>query len=356
MTAKTKTCLRLPLIPTRRALRALVLFASLTSTLALASPAAVSAQPPDRTPGDPAPALARSAAADYREAARYPAWSHPVPSGRPDPVRAERTPAPHSLAGPQGEPPSLTVWAGEVGFVAPELVVLHARVDGPDASAVAGAVVTGEVRNAAGEALGSVTYADDGVAPDERARDGVHTAAFQLDADDVPELAETFEVEVLATLPDGDFRKGSSGFLYSNPWARLTGRFRDEVRDGNLVLRAQVEVERQGRFHLQGTLETLDGEPVGWAQAAVDLPPGRRWIDLSFYGLMFPERGAAGPFRLGSVTLATTGSMPNALGPVWVDAYVTRAYPPARFTSRPFGRKDLLEAAERLEGREPGSR
>lgn len=331
--------------------RSLVLVALLALAAGLALPAATSAQPPDGTPGDSASALARAAAADYRAAARYPAWSRPVPAGLPDPVRAERTPAPHSLAGPDGELPRLTVWAAEVSFVVPETVVLHARLDG--AAQGAETVVTGEVRSASGAVLGTVIYADDGVAPDARRGDGVHTAAFKLDQDAVPELAETFQVDVLATLADGDFRQASSGFLYSNPWARLTGRFRDEVRDGNLVIRAQVDVGRQGRFHLQGTVETPKGEAVGWAQASVELPAGRHWIDLAFYGLIFPERGAAGPFRLGSVTLATTGSMPNALGPVWVNAHTTRAYPASRFTAAPFGRPDLLEAAERLEGRGP---
>lgn len=324
---------------------AFVLFAA----LALALPAGASAQPPDAAPGDSASTLARAAAADYREAARFPASSRPVAPGRPDPVRAERTAAPHSLAGPGGEPPRLSVWASEVGFVAPEAVILHARLEGP-----APAVVTGEVRSAAGAVVGTVAYADDGVAPDERAGDGIHTAAFELDEGAVPELAEAFEVEVLATLPDGDFRKASSGFLYSSPWAHLTGMFRDEVRDGDLVIRAEVEVERQGRFHLQGTIETPAGQPVGWAQAAVELPPGRHWVDLAYYGLMLSERGAAGPFRLGSVTLATTGAMPNALGRVWVDAHLTRAYPVARFTARPYAQRGLLEAAERLEGRSPG--
>lgn len=337
MTDRTMRLPRLPLV--------------LVLLLALALPAASSAQPPDGSAGS---ALARSAAADYRAAARYPAWSHPVAPGHPDPVRAERTPAPHSLAGPDGEPPRLSVWAEKVGFVAPEAVVLHARLEGPNTPA--GAVVTGEVTSSSGTAVGTVAYADDGVTPDRRAGDGVYSARFDLPTEAVPDLAETFQVEVLATLPDGDFRKASSGFLYSSPWARLTGRFRDEVRDGNLVVLAQVEVERQGRFHLQGTLHTLAGEPVGWAQTAVELAPGRHWIELPFYGLLFTERGASGPYRLGTVTLATTGAMPNALGPVWADAHVTRAYPLARFTSLPYGEAGLLRAAERLEGRGAGDR
>jgi len=330
-------------------------FCALVLVFVLTPPLAAAAQPPAGPPGDSTSALARAAAADYREAARYPAWSHPIAADRPDPVVAERTPAPHSLAGPDGTGPRLSVWPAEVSFVAPEAVVLYARLIGAGAGAADGVVVTGEVRGSGGEPVGSVTYTDDGVAPDARAGDGVFSAPFVLPAEALPDLAESFLVEVVATLPDGDLRKAASGFLYSNPWARLTGRFRDRVVDGNLVVLAQVEVERAGRFHLQGTLHTLADSPIGWAQTAVELGPGRHWIELPFYGLMFPARGAAGPYRLATVTLSTTGAMPNALGPVWVDAHTTRAYPLASFTTRPFGEPGLLRAADRLEGRAPSS-
>jgi hypothetical protein len=274
---------------------------------------------------------ARSAADDYREAARYPAWSRAVEAGAPDPVRAQRVPTRHSLAGPDGAAPTLTVWAGETSFVAPEPVVLHATLEGPGRSPVRGATVTGVVTTSSGAALGEIVYLDDGVDPDARRGDGVYTALYQLDAQAVPERAASFQVEVLATLPDGDARRTSAGFLYSNPWARLTGAFRDEARNGDLVVLAEVEVTREGRFHLSGTVARPNGDPIGWAQAAGELEPGTHWVELPFYGLMFRERGAAGPYRLSSVTLATTGGMPNALGPVLEDAHRTRAYPLARF-------------------------
>ena len=79
------------------------------------------------------------------------------------------------------------------------------------------------------------------------------------------------------------------------------------------MILAEVDVARPGRFHLAGTLHTLKGEPVGTAQSASELEPGRHWIELSFYGLMFHDRKVAGPFRLGTLAFSTTGGMPNAL-------------------------------------------
>ncbi|MFP3941824.1 MAG: hypothetical protein ACLF0P_16135 [Thermoanaerobaculia bacterium] len=338
-----------------RTIRLLTLAATIT---ALAGPlpagaqASGSADPADST----VRGVAATAARDYRDAARFPAWTRPVEPDRPDPITAERTPAPHAASGPDGEPPRLTVWADEVGFLAPEPVTLFATVEGPAGEAVAGGVVTGVVRDAGGSVVGRVTYADDGTGPDARAGDGVRTARITLDPEDVPELAEAFLVEVLATLPDGTTRQVAAGFLYSNPWARLTGRFRDEVRDGDLVVLAEVEVERAGRFYLEGTLHTPSGEPVAWAQAAAELDAGRHWMELPYYGLVFHDRGAAGPFRLARVTLATTGAMPNALGPVLEDAHRIPVRPLRRYTARPFGDPDLLEAARRLEAPANGTR
>ncbi len=310
--------------------------------------AGLASPPPAAAQG--ASALARSAAQGYRRAARYPASSRPVPAGHADPVRAARTPQAHSLGGPGGAPPRLEVWPARVSFVDPEPVDLYARLRGDGGEALSGAVVTGRVRDASEAEVGRLTYADDGVGPDRLAGDGVYSARFELPSEASPALAATFLVEVLATLSDGTTRQVAAGFLYSHPWAHLTGRYRDSVAGGSLVVSAEVAVERAGRFHLEGTLHTMAGEPVAWAQDAVELGPGRHWLDLSFYGLALRDRGVAGPYRLGSVTLATTGAMPNALGPVVEDAYVTRPVRLDRLTEAPFGQKGLMEAARRLEG------
>ncbi len=92
----------------------------------------------------------------------------------------------------------------------------------------------------------------------------------------------------------------------------------------------------------------MAGEPVAWAQDAVELGPGRPWIDLSFNGLALRDRGVAGPYRLGSLTLATTGAMPSALGPVVEDAYVTKPVSLERLTAEPCGEAGGEETARRL--------
>jgi hypothetical protein len=298
----------------------------------------------ERAPGT----LAAAAAASYRAAARFPAWSRPVAPGEVDPVRAKRVPAPHSLPQPGGDL-VITVWSGEVSFEHPAPITLHAAVDRRGAGRQELAAVAGEVVDAAGGLVGLVTYADDGAGADERRGDGVWSARFTLPADRVPALAESFGVEVTAETAAGESLGVTGGFLVSRPHAALTGRYRDRLVAGDLVVAAEVEVSEAGRFHLAGTLAAPNGEPLAWAQAAAELAPGRHWLDLAFYGLALRERGVAGPYRLASLALSTTTAMPNALNHLVEDAHRTRAYPLARFHARPFGDADLARAAERLE-------
>ena len=307
--------------------------------LALAVPAL--AQVPD------ASLFARRTAQEYRQLARYPESSRVLPPGAKDPVREKRTPTKQTTRGPQGTP-ILSVWASKLSVEAGRPVDLFAEpsLQGKPALPLE---VTGEIASAKG-IVAQVTYHDDGRAPDVKAGDGIWSARLDMPAGLEPDGAESYMVRVRARMLDGDIREAAGGFLYSNPSAHLTGRYRETTTGGNLVISAQVEVKEAGRFHLAGTLATLGGEPVGTAQAAAHLKPGLHWIDLSFYGLMFHDRKVAGPFRLSSLALATTTGMPNALNDLVENAYVTKPQHLEALTAQPFNEPKLLETARRLEG------
>lgn len=336
------------------------LFALLALTALVVAPTAAAQPPADLPAADAAaPSLAERAAANYRAQARFPEHSRPVAAGAADPVRERRVPQKVTVR-PRGaaagaDAPSLVLWAAATSFQAPEPAVLYASLEGPGRSVAArggDAFVTGEVVGAGGDTVTRVVYRDDGVAPDAKARDGVYTASVELAPERTPDVAESFLVQVLASPPGAaETIHGSGGFLYTDPSGRLTGKFTDRLDAGSVVIGAQVEVTEAGRFHLEGVLHTMSGEPLAWSQTAVELTPGSHWLELEFYGLALADRGVAGPYRLGSVSLSTTGVMPNALGTVVENAHRTRAYPLSRLTREPFGAPGLLEAAERLEGR-----
>ena len=280
-------------------------------------------------------------ARDYRERARFPRSSRALAQGEKDPVKEKRTPTHQTRRGPEGS--ALSVWASAVSVEHPKPIDLFASLEGGFALEVSANIV-GE----AGDQVAHAIYADDGRGADRKAGDGVWSVRLTLPAGLEPELAASYMVKVRARLLDGDIRESVGGFLYSNPAGHLTGRYGDELRDGSLVVGAEVDVDQAGRFHLAATLYSMQGEPVGTAQAAAELQPGRQWIELSFYGLMFHDRKVAGPYRLGTVALATTGGMPNALNDLVENAHVTRAWRLDQMTVKPFGNPHYLEAAERL--------
>lgn len=311
---------------------------------------------------DPVPDLAAAAARDYRSKARFPAWSHPLRPGAADPVMDGRQPTRQSL--PDASGGMLTVWASDMRYEAGGVAHLYAEIspapakdadtrdNAPLQQGIGGRdwTVTASVTGRESGELGAVAYRDDGRGPDERRGDGVYTVAFRMPETATPAVGRAENIAVMVTARAGEAEyKAIGGFLYSHPAARLTGAFRDALEAGNLVIRAQAEVKAKGRFHLSGTLYSLRGEPVATAQTAVELAPGRHWIDLTFYGLALSERGVSGPYSLGSVTLATTGALPNALGPVLESAHLTGPYFVRDFHSREFARPDLVDAAERLE-------
>jgi hypothetical protein len=292
--------------------------------------------------------IVRETARDYRLRARFPESSRALAPGEKDPVKEKRTATQQSSRDPEGKGAALSIWAGSVSYEVGRPVTLFAKIDGGAALEVSADVV-GE----AGDLVAHVVYGDQGRGGDRKAGDGIWTTSFRMPAGVEPEVAASYMVKVRSRLADGDVRETVGGFLYSNPGAHLTGRYRDELRDGSLVVSAEVDVARAGRFHLAGTLYSekgaQKGEPVGTAQAAAELEPGRQWIDLSFYGLMFHDRQVAGPFRLGTVALTTAGSMPNALNDLVENAYVTRAWRLDQMTAKPFANLNLLDAAARLE-------
>ncbi|MFP5305613.1 MAG: hypothetical protein ACLGI7_07285, partial [Gammaproteobacteria bacterium] len=302
--------------------------------------------------------LALDAAASYREAARYPEWSRPVREGMPDPIVAQRTPTRQVLRGRQHSERQLAVWASGIAFEAGQNVDLYASLEDAAPRSLReeltrgqALTITATLVDEAGRTLSELDYADDGRGADALRGDGVYSARYRLAPEDAPAPghAKSIMVKLRALAADGESFAGSGGFQYSSPGARLTGVFDNALRDGSLVLRAQAEVLAAGRYHLAATLSDLAGRPIAEAQSAHDLKPGVQEIELTFYGLALRERGAAGPLRVGSITLTSALGMPNALGPVLSNVALIPARPLSAYTDRAFGRPDLLEAAQRLE-------
>lgn len=83
--------------------------------------------------------------------------------------------------------------------------------------------------------------------------------------------------------------------------AKFTGKFNDQVIDGNLVVDVGVRVDQPGRYRVEGNLFDLSGNPVAWAAFNGELGAGEQAPNLKFYGLVFHDAGLAGPFVLRQV-------------------------------------------------------
>jgi hypothetical protein len=291
--------------------------------------------------------LARTTVDDYRQRARYPRWSQPLAEGE-DPLLRDRTVSPVTSAGPDGAEPTLTVFPDQVSFESPRSVLLYAYLSA-GGQRIAADSIRGSVVSEAEQPIGEIVYNDEGRDGDQVAGDYVYTARISADAG-LPDVTASYLVKVRAVTLEQQERLGAGGFQYSKPDAQLTGSYRDSRDGGDLAIDAELDVVETGRFHLEATLYSQDGQhPIAWAQQASELTPGRQWLRLRFHGLILHERAINGPYLLRFAALATATQMPNAKNQLVENAYVTGRYDAASFTDQPFNDPDLLEAADRIE-------
>jgi len=272
----------------------------------------------------------------------------PLDDAVDDPIWRDHEVSQNTAPGPQGEDPALVCFPDQVSFEAPDPIVLYAylSVGGEPAPAAA---MEGEIRDPESNLVARLQFSDDGRNGDVDDGDEIYTARFGP-ADGSSRLSGAYAVRVHAVTPDGDERFGTTGFLYSRPDAQPTGRYTDQVAGGNLQIGVEVRVSETGRFHVQGTLYSQDGRPLGWAQNAAQLEPGVHTIPLTFFGRILRFKAAGGPYVLRFVALSTTTRMPNAKNRLIENAHVTRPYRADQFSEQPFNDPNLLEAADRLEG------
>ena len=289
-----------------------------------ADPGTAAAGPPDRRPppgairnppprhlptGDPAVDFdARELLANFRELTRFPPDSRPLgpeqldllhPNARHEgpvpvktPVRGETfdpdqtyfvhfTGDRYFVTGDETITTTLRVWKGAAG-VTGEPVTIDAAT----------AVV---VSPAGEEEIAALTYQP------ARGPDGVtYRNTFSPARAGVTRTGEV-QLHVQLTAPDGSQAQGRLEVFYTPAKrvpARFTGRFRERLEEGSLVISAEVEVVTAGRYEIDANLFDAADRPVASAHVTAELEPGKRTVDLLFFGLIFHEQRATGRFTL----------------------------------------------------------
>ncbi|NNE06339.1 MAG: hypothetical protein HKN15_11510 [Xanthomonadales bacterium] len=96
-------------------------------------------------------------------------------------------------------------------------------------------------------------------------------------------------------------RSGELDFFFTGSEripATFTGAFRDRLGDGDLLIDVGLDVKKEGVFRVEGNLFDANGQPFGWARFEGPLAPGASIATLRFYGLLFHDAQAQGPYTL----------------------------------------------------------
>lgn len=154
------------------------------------------------------------------------------------------------------------------------------------------------------EPLGTLALNDRGEQGD-RAGDGIYS--IDVDAASVPALkagGAMIRVEVDFQVPgiDGVTHAVLQFQLGLVEPARFDGRVEEQLKPSGLWLSVGLEVREAGRYVVQGLLFDAKDKPIGFAVHRADLESGKHMAPLQFFGLLFHEASAPGPYVLRTVT------------------------------------------------------
>lgn len=184
-----------------------------------------------------------------------------------------------------------------------------------------------------------VPVRDDGSGEDTRAGDLQYTATLRPTREQQRQLLGWVLIEGSVEVPGVGTRTIPAVLLYTlGPRARLTGRWRDSMRDGHLELEAEVEVEQPGLFTLMAQVFGPHLEPLAWVKQTQPLEAGRGTLTLEVFGKVLHDLGIDGPYRVRQVLLSREqeNSSDYDPGETIEEAHQTRPYRASDFSAEPY--------------------
>ncbi len=203
---------------------------------------------------------------------------------------------------------------------------------------------------------------DDGANGDEMAGDLVYSVVFDPTSIDALRAYNGYiQLEAqfsLASVPQ-PVRAVLMFELAAVPPARFAGVLREELTADGLVIHMGVDVVRAGYYFVQGLLFDSQGNPIGFAVHRETWQSGRQDAPLLFFGLLFHDAQASGPYVFRTVTgtrLPDVGEPVKTDIPMWPGEYRTRAYSLDRFSNREWEsdqKSRLIENLQQLADENP---
>ncbi|HIF62642.1 MAG: hypothetical protein ABGY28_07165 [bacterium] len=132
-------------------------------------------------------------------------------------------------------------------------------------------------------------------------RDGSGWSAQLFPAQHWPGYVGELRVEATFSATGLAQQTGSLVFYFTSPGqlpGEFTGEFSDRLSAGDLLVDVGMRVDQQGRYRVEANLFDVAGKPVAWASFEDELRTGLQGVPLKFYGLVFHDAGATGPFVL----------------------------------------------------------
>ena len=150
--------------------------------------------------------------------------------------------------------------------------------------------------------LPTPTVSDQGRDGDEKAGDRIYTFEWRPRGVDWGNMEHTvrFNIPDEEASPSRTYQLTTAFFSSPHSPARFTGRVNEQLVDGSLILSVQLQVARAGDYEIKGNLFAGD-EPIAVSRGRATLKTGLQTIDLLFFGKLFHDRNAAGPYTLRSL-------------------------------------------------------
>ena len=225
---------------------------------------------------------------------------------------------------------SITAWADQKYMLRGEQVTISARVDSQSTQGIANRMLTEIIVNER-QSLGTFSLVDGN-------RDGTYNFTASS------EITQNWPIGIYKALIVSDHKNLSESvsFTVSPPVIRLTGEHRDTLTsNGDLRVDIEIETTESARYYIRASLYSSTNDPIGSAEYSEQLPPGKHWIPLTYFGLMVHDAGEPGPYLLKYVELAQSG-VPMLRMPQEKTNIYTQSYALDQFNTQTFAEKDKL--------------
>lgn len=269
--------------------------------------------------------------ARYREATKYPPTSQPI-STQPDQAVPHNVPPRRlPLVGLDGKPSdkAAVILRQDYFYLAGSETVTMSV----ECGTIEGTVPC-EVVSSTATAPGSAQRVTVPFVPE--AGGILHVAMFQPGTEGFADHYGPIRVELTIRIA-GETGTAAFDLEYTpKPPAVFTGRFSEKLVKGSLVIGAEMQIEKPGRYVLAARVDDANGRSFGYVAFNEELPKGRAEAELVVFGKLILDEKAVSPFKLRDVEgfLLKEDVYPDReLMPTLEDAvYTTKAYPDHQFS------------------------